>query len=118
MMPFRLALILTSIMFSYEASSDFFSYATWAALPAHSRSLYIAGLIDGLMDGPILVPSPSSVAIARHFYSCLSKANLTNNQLAENVLDYARSRPQFHGGLVVFPMIDYLKEVCGPPAEA
>jgi hypothetical protein len=108
---FRLALILTSIMFFREASAAYFTYAEWAALPAPSRALYIAGLFDGLTT----IATDDWKTITRHYDTCMDKAKLTNDQLAENVLAYARSRPQFHATPVAGAMINYLIEVCGTP---
>jgi hypothetical protein len=89
---FRLVMILTSMMFFREASAAYVTYAEWAALPASSRALYIAGLFDGLTT----IATDDWEPITRHYDRCIEKAKLTNDQLAENVLTYGQSRPQFY----------------------
>jgi len=82
---FRLALLLTSIMSFREASAAYLTYAEWAALPAPSRALYIAGLFDGLTT----IATDDWEPITRHYDKCIEKAKLTNDQL-ENVLAYGQ----------------------------
>jgi len=111
---FRVALILTSMVFFSEASAAYLTYAEWDSLPAPSRALYIAGLFDGLTT----IATNDWEPITRHYDRCIEKAKLTNDQLAENVLAYGQSRPQFHAKPVAGAMINYLVEVCGTPPQA
>src|SRR3954447_9826909 len=110
---FHLTLLLTSIMFFREASAAYLTYAEWAALPAPSRALYIAGVFDGLTT----IATDDWEPITRHYDRCIEKAKLTNDQLAENVLAYEQSRPQFHAKPVAGAMISHLIEVCGTPPQ-
>jgi hypothetical protein len=110
---FHLTLLLTSIMFFCEASAAYLTYAEWAALPAPSRALYIAGLFDGLTT----IATNDWEPISRHYDRCIEKAKLTNDELAENVLAYGRSRPQFHAKPVAGAMINHLVELCGTPPQ-
>ena len=111
---FRLALILTLMLFFREASAAYLTYAEWAALPAPSRALYIAGVFDGLTT----IATDDWEPITRHYDRCIEKAKLTNDQLAENVLTYGQSRPQFYAKPVAGAMINHLVEVCGTPPQA
>ena len=111
---FHLTLLLTSMMFFREASAAYLTYAEWATLPAPSRALYIAGLFDGLTT----IATDDWEPITRHYDRCIEKAKLTNDQLAESLLAYGQSRPQFHAKPVAGAMINYLVEVCGTPPQA
>jgi hypothetical protein len=111
---FRVTLILASMVFFREASAAYLTYAEWDSLPAPTRALYIAGLFDGLTT----IATNDWEPITRHYDKCIEKAKLTNDQLAENVLAYGHSRPQFHAKPVAGAMINYLVEVCGAPPQA
>jgi hypothetical protein len=55
--------------------------------------------------------------ITRHYDRCIQNAKLTNDQLAENVLAYGRSRPQFDAKPVAGAMINYSVELGGTPPQ-
>jgi hypothetical protein len=46
---------------------------------------------------------------------CLSKAKMTNGQLAANVLNFASDKPKLHTGPVQQALLDYLFAACGAP---
>jgi hypothetical protein len=104
-------LMLLSSSALSQGTTVFFSYSEWERMSDNQRSLYIAGAMDALLmyanniDGPKLTV---------HFYSCLTKANLNNLQLANNVQAYTRQHPELQAGTVQIPLVHYLRALCGP----
>ena len=113
---YRLA--VTLLLFSTPALSQgtnvFYTYSEWERMSDNQRSIYIAGAIDALMMYASNIEGPKLIA---HLYSCLTKANLNNLQLANNVQAYTRQHPEVQGGTVQMPLIHYLRALCGqmPP---
>jgi hypothetical protein len=104
-------LMLLSSSALSQGANVFFSYAEWDRMSDNQRSLYIAGAMDALMMYASNVDGPKLTA---HFYSCLTKANLNNLQLANNVRAYTKQRPELQAGTVQIPLVHYLRALCGP----
>ena len=53
--------------------------------------------------------------ITQHYSRCLVAAKMTNGQLAANVLNFAKDKPELHTGSVQHVLINYLIAACGAP---
>jgi hypothetical protein len=52
---------------------------------------------------------------SRHYRKCVDTAQITNFQLAANVLNFAKDKPELHTGSVQGALIKYLNTACGQP---
>jgi hypothetical protein len=76
------------------------------------RILYIAGAFDTaltLWAGEEQNPT----AFKTHYSNCIVAAGMTNSQLAANVLNFARDKPELHTGGVPEALMGYLFAACG-----
>ena len=111
MYRFAVTLLLFSTPALSQGTSVFYTYFEWESMSDNQRSIYIAGAVDALMMYASNVEGPK---LTGHLYNCLTKANLNNLQLANNVQAYTRQHPEVQGGTVQMPLIHYLKALCGP----
>lgn len=105
-------LMIGSLVYGGSAMAMFYTYAQWDRLSPSDRAYYVAGAFDSLVSFSI---SPSEAKVGLHYHSCVAKAQLNNNQLAENVRAFAASRPRLHGAAVQGALVQYLIELCGAP---
>ena len=61
------------------------------------------------------VDSASQRNDSRHFGKCVSASQMSTSQLATNVLNFAKDKPEYHTGSVQAALIDYLIAACGKP---
>ena len=86
-----LAAMLLAAAANFSAFSEFYTYSRWEALPTAQRAAYIAGAFDSLVGyGETDADQKTNV----HYNNCIRRAQINNGQLAENVLAYARARPE------------------------
>jgi hypothetical protein len=82
--------LVTALLLASPANANFFTYSEWANLDANLGALYMAGAIDTLTSS---APNESGIAMMKHYNDCLSRAKMTDGQLAENVKAFAATRP-------------------------
>jgi hypothetical protein len=103
----RTAVILAALLFSTAAQANYFTYQTWSALTEDSRIAYLSGVFDSLL---VFVPDAGL-----HYETCLVRAKTQTGQLAANVLNFAKDKPELHTGSVQGALIGYLNAACGGP---
>ena len=106
---FSVALIIT------PAVANYFTFSEWSALPEDAQSVYIAGAYDSLVT---FASNDDEIAMAKHYASCLAKSKMLNQQLAQNVRNYAATKPALQGGNVQSALVNYLIELCGRPTHS
>jgi hypothetical protein len=97
------------------AHAEYFTYSEWSRQPADFRAAYIAGLYDAVVS---LAETDAEARIGAHFQTCVSRAKITNSQLAESTLLFGTARPRLRSGGVGEVMINYLIQLCGKPPQA
>ena len=86
--------------------------------PPNRTTSHIKGAFDGFVyDNSTLLSPAWEQAAAFHYEMCLSKAKMTNGQLAANVLNFASDKPKLQTGPVQLALIEYLFAVCGAPPD-
>jgi hypothetical protein len=95
----RRTLIGLIALVSSAAQADYLTYQSWSALPDPLRYSYIAGAMDAV-NGV-------------HFNNCIASAKMTTGQLAANVMDFARDKPELQTGSVQRALLGYLNAACG-----
>ena len=104
-------LIATSAVAS---AGQFYSYPQWVAMDGPFRAIYIAGVFDSVLG---IVRDRSDVPATKHYDDCISRANMTNGKLADNVIAFAKTRPELQERGVPAALINYLVTFCGAPPE-
>jgi hypothetical protein len=104
--------LIALALISSPALADFFTFQQWAAMSELDRAVYIAGVFDSLV-APGGDDEQRVRAIRVHYSQCIGEAHMTARQLSENVLNYAKGRPEFHTGPVQDPLLNYLIAACG-----
>jgi hypothetical protein len=61
--------------------------------------------------------SPQGQRASQHYNECLYNAKLNSIQLANNVREYAKAKPQLHAQPVQFALMEYLIALCGLPNQ-
>jgi hypothetical protein len=110
---FRVAMFLVAIS-PIAHAGQFYSYHQWAALDATLRAAYIAGAFDSLLG---IVRDRSDLPATKHYDDCISKANMTNGELADNIIAFVKTRPRLQERSVSGALINYLVAFCGAPPE-
>ena len=111
-MILRTVIGLIALLVSSAAQSDFLTYPKWLALNEMSRVAYISGAYDSLVT---FVEGEQAGRNSRHYRKCVDTAQMTNFQLAANVLNFAKDKPKLHTGLVQAALLQYLNAACGQP---
>ena len=69
------AATIATIVLVSPASASFYTYAEWAALSEAGRSMYIAGLFDGM----VTFATPETRWMAARYRQCLGNAKMNNS---------------------------------------
>lgn len=110
-----LAVLFVSVAFWVQpAKAVFYSYSEWAALPEGLRTIYMSGAFDSLVT---FANTPAGARGAMHYRNCVRDAQMTNDQLASNILNYAKDKPALHTKRATVAMLDYLVAACGLPPK-
>lgn len=110
----RIAAVLLLLMPAPAALANFFSYAQWTALSAAPRAAYIAGSFDAVVN---VAANDADAVTSRHYSRCIESAKMNSMQLAENIMQFASTRPALQTGNVQNAMVGYLVEACGKPPQ-
>jgi hypothetical protein len=93
-------------------AGQFYSYPQWEALDETHRAVYIAGVFDALLG---LVKDEADLPATKHYDNCITRANMSNVELADNVIAFVKTRPDLQRRSVTGALINYLVTFCGPP---
>ena len=110
-----LLLVLLLLISSPVSSQGVFNnYSDWVRMSEDNRAAYITRVVDSLT---VYADSNAGRKAASHYFNCISRSNMTNGQLADQVEAYVTARPQLRGGTVQGALIGYLKQLCGLPPQ-
>jgi hypothetical protein len=93
-------------------AGQFYSYAQWEQLEGTLRAVYIAGVFDSLLG---IVNDRNNLPATKHYDDCITRANMTNGELADKVMAFVKTRPDLQRRSVPGALINYLVTFCGPP---
>src|SRR5215813_3965194 len=93
-------------------AGQFFSYPQWEELDETNRAVYIAGVFDALLG---LVKDEADLPATKHYDNCITRANMSNVDLADKVMAFVKTRPDLQKRSVTGALINYLVTFRGPP---
>ena len=108
----RLICLFLIAMAPVANAGQFYSYRQWVALDDTLRSVYIAGVFDSLLG---IVRDRSDLPVTKHYDDCITGANMTNGDLADNVIAFVKTRPELRERSVSGALMNYLIDFCGAP---
>jgi hypothetical protein len=108
----RTAVVLIALLASSAAQSNYVTYQSWSAASEMSRVMYIAGAFDSLVT---FIEGEQALRNRVHYNNCMETSQMTIVQLATNVLNFAKDKPELHTGSVQAALIEYLNATCGQP---
>jgi hypothetical protein len=73
--------------------ANFYTYEEWVLLERVQRETYIAGAFDALTS---FGTGEQEVEVSRHHELCVRNAKMDLSQLTQNVLRFARDKPELH----------------------
>ena len=79
---------------------------------AESEKHTFAGAFDSLTS---FGTGADQVGISRHYETCVRNAKMDLSQLTQNVIRFARDKPELHTGSVQLALLRYLIAACGQP---
>jgi hypothetical protein len=88
----------------------FFGYSDWERLPAEPRRMYLAGAMDSLL---VYVSTDEQRKLSLHYSKCMFEARMSAGQLSDNVVAYAKTRPELQRDTAQAALINYLSALCG-----
>jgi hypothetical protein len=113
-MILRTIVVLIALLVSSGAQANYFTYQQWLAMSELGRAAYVAGAFDSLLT--FIDPADEqALAMKWHYNNCLLRAQMSDTQLAANVMNFAKDRPELHTGPVQGALIGYLIAACGAP---
>ena len=74
--------------------------------------MYIAGVFDSLLG---IVRDRSDLPVTKHYDNCITRANMSNGELADNVMAFVKTRPELQERSVSGALMNYLISYCGAP---
>ena len=93
-------------------AGQFYSYRQWVALNETLRSVYIAGVFDSLLG---IVKDRKDLPATKHYDDCITRANMSDSELANNIIAFVKTRPELQERSVSGALINYLIDFCGAP---
>jgi len=94
------------------ARANFYTYQEWLALNRAERETYLAGAFDSLTS---FGTGADEVGISHHYETCVRNGKMDLSQLTQNVIRFARDKPELHTGSVQLALLRYLIAACGQP---
>src|ERR1043166_6948016 len=110
----RLICSLMIVMSPVANAGQFYSYSQWEAMDETLRAVYIAGVFDSLLG---IVRDRKDLPVTKHYDECISRANMSNGELADHVMAYVKVRRDLREKSVSGALINYLVTFCGAPPE-
>jgi hypothetical protein len=93
-MILRTVVVLIALLVSSGAQANYFTYQQWLAMSEMGRAAYVAGAFDSLLT--FIDPADEQApAMKWHYNNCLLRAQMSDTQLAANVMNFAKDRPNF-----------------------
>src|SRR5947209_2099538 len=89
------------LAFLHPSQGAWLTYSQWERLTPELRAAYVAGAMDSYQAAVVDLGRPSASRTAQKYGICLSAAKMSAMQLADNVLEYTKSKPELHTGTVV-----------------
>jgi hypothetical protein len=116
-MIMRTVAVFIALLVSLPAQAYYVTYQQWLAMSEGPRSAYLIGSFDGYLydDTQFFVSQQWQIDATFHYEMCLSKAKMTSGQLAMNVINFARDKPELHTQPVQHVLMNYLFAACGAP---
>ena len=108
----RLICLFSIAVSSIANAGQFYSYRQWVALDESLRSVYIAGVFDSLLG---IVRDRNDLPVTKHYDNCITRANMSNGELADNVMAFVKTRPELQERSVSGALMNYLIYYCGAP---
>ena len=108
----RTAIVLIALLVSAAAQANYFTYQQWLALTETERVLYISGAYDWFVT---ILSDEQSETNSSYYRKCIQTAQMTNAQLAENVRNFAKDKPELHTYKMPSVLLGYLIAACGKP---
>ena len=93
-------------------AGQFYSYRQWVVLDETLRSVYIAGVFDSLLG---IVKDRNDLPVTKHYDDCITRANMSDRQLADGVIGFVKTRPELQERSVSGALMNYLIAFCGAP---
>ncbi len=113
-MPRTILALCAGLFIAQPAAANFLTYAEWARMKPDMRAIYMAGAFDALVT---FAMSDEQRAVNAHYNDCITRSKMTVAQLAENVRQFAKGKPNLQD-YVETPLINYLYSFCGAPPKA
>jgi len=108
-------LIVSPVILSPVANAgQFYSYSQWERLDGTLRAVYIAGVFDSILG---IVKDRRDLPVTKHYDDCITRANMSNGELADNVIAFVKTRPELRERSVPGALINYLVVFCGAPPD-
>jgi len=107
--------LLVGVTGSPSWANTYLVYSDWQNRPEEARINYIMGMYDLLVS---FADNEAGVARGRHYGACVSKAGISNRDLAENVRLFGSQKPELHLQPVAAVFLQYLVGLCGNPPKA
>jgi len=95
-------------------AGQFYSYSQWEKLDGTLRAVYIAGVFDSILG---IVKDRRDLPVTKHYDDCITRANMSNGELADNVIAFVKTRPELRERSVPGALINYLVGFCGAPPD-
>jgi hypothetical protein len=111
-MILRTSVVLIALLVSSVAQAHYMTYQKWSGMPEIYRVAYIAGAFDTALT--LWADEDQNPTTFKTRYSnCVVAAGMTDAQLATNVMNFAKGKPELHTGGVPEALMQYLFAACG-----
>jgi hypothetical protein len=108
----RVICLFLSVIMPAANAGQFYSYRQWVTLDGALRSVYMAGVFDSLLG---IVKDRNDIPVTKHYDSCITRAKMSDAQLADNVIAFVKTRPELQERSVSGALMNYLIAFCGAP---
>jgi hypothetical protein len=94
----------------HAVAAGFYKYSLWEAMPVGARAAYIAGAYDSFVT---FAQTEEDQTMSVHYINCVRQSKMNIHQLADNVIAFAKTRPEMQAWPLQIPMASYLNALCG-----
>lgn len=89
-----------------QIEANYFDFSSWADSIRGTRAGYVAGAVDTMKANGIYDP------LSEAYANCVGTLKMSNGQLADNLLEFARPRADLHAKAVPYILQEYLTQAC------